>query len=445
MNRSEVLGSVPYFADLPDEVIDTMAETTEMVEFQPGDPVIVEGSKSEEMYVVIQGQLVVTKAQGNRDVELARVGPGDVVGETALLAGSPRAASVTANTQSQVLKIPAETFERLLEDPRVSRRMFETVTNRLRSTESTLRHGERMAALGQMAAQLMHELNNPAAAVARSSSELARVSALLQAEIDRLVGAELLAPPDSPPPSKPLERSRLEEATADWLERNSIGEIWEITPALVREGWTPDALDELSARLEAETAPSVIAVLGLRAACRQIIEEVSIGASRISELVRVVKEYSFLDNAPIQEIVVTSGISDTLILLKHKLTDITVITDFAPDVMPVSAPGRDLNQVWTNLIDNAADAMPEGGTLRVAASNQEAGVVVTVTDTGTGIPEDVLPRIFDPFFTTKEPGKGTGLGLHTVHNIITRVGGWIEVESDRSGTTFIVCIPAVAD
>jgi len=169
-----------------------------------------------------------------------------------------------------------------------------------------------------------------------------------------------------------------------------------------------------------------------------------IGARRIAEQVRVVKEYAFLDRAPIQEVDITAGISDTLVLLKHKLRSVAVELDFAEDLQKVEAPGRDLNQVWTNLIDNAADAMPEGGELKITASNENGEVVVAISDTGHGIPGDVQQKVFDPFFTTKEPGKGTGLGMHTVHTIIGRIGGSIALDSGPSGTTFTVRLPAVS-
>jgi signal transduction histidine kinase len=183
--------------------------------------------------------------------------------------------------------------------------------------------------------------------------------------------------------------------------------------------------------------------LGLRASADQVLGELGIGARRIAELVRVVKEYSFLDRAPIQEVDVTSGIRDTLILLKHKLKNVEVTQSFAENLKTVVAPGRDLNQVWTNLIDNAADAMPEeGGALSISARNDGNEVVVEVSDTGGGVSPDVVDRIFDPFFTTKEPGKGTGLGLHTVQTIITRLGGSISISTNDVGTTFTVRLPA---
>jgi signal transduction histidine kinase len=399
------------------------------------------------MYIVVDGQLVVTKQSGGKDVELGRIGPGEVVGEIALLDQAPRTATVSALVDTHAIRVPVRAFEDLLSDTRMVRRMFRTVTSRLRGIEDTLRHEERMAALGKMAAQLMHELNNPAAAVARSTQELARLQGQLGEEAATLAGTiggyVSLEEMSEPAHLSPLERSDSEEAIAAWLEENGVDDAWDVAPALVDVGWTREDLEKAVSGAASDIRPHLARWIGLRAASAQVLDELGIGARRIAELVRVVKEYSFLDRAPIQEIDVTSGIRDTLILLKHKLRSVEVNLEFDDDLRAVEAAGRDLNQVWTNLIDNAAHAMPDGGALAITARNEEDDVVVSVTDTGTGIADDVVDKIFDPFFTTKEPGKGTGLGLHTVHTIVRRVGGDITVSSRPSGTRFQVRLPAV--
>jgi len=445
---AEILRGLPYFADLGDDLIENVCELSEQINLESGDVIIEEGSESEEMYVVAEGELVVTKLSGGKGVELARINPGEVVGEIALLDEAPRTATVAASAKTLAIRIPVSAFEALLGDPRVVRRMFRTVTSRLRGIEDTLRHEERMAALGKMAAQLMHELNNPAAAVGRSAQELSRIYDDLGREAETLAlslgeGAELVAP-DPPPKMSSLERSDAEDVIAMWLSDHAIADAWELAPALVEAGWTTDLLERATEQLDPNLATHFARWLALREMAEQVIEEVGIGARRISELVRIVKEYSYLDQAPIQEINPTAGIADTLVLLKHKLGDIEVLSDFADDLSVVEAPGRDLNQVWTNLIDNAADAMEGGGTLAITARNGPGSVVITVADDGSGMPADVAERIFDPFFTTKEPGKGTGLGLHTVHTIINKVGGDITVDSTPDGTTFTVTLPAVA-
>jgi signal transduction histidine kinase len=443
------LRALPYFSDLPQALLDQVCRESEQIHVAPETTIIEEGSLSEDMFVLVEGELRVTKQGSDREVVLATLGPGEVVGEIALLDNAPRTASVTSVTPATLIRIPAAAFEELIEDSRVVRRMFRTVTSRLRGIEDTLRHEERMAALGRMAAQLMHELNNPAAAVSRSMARAEEVYLSLGAATIELSGiGDLLGGP-IPEPEKPgyldpLTRSGLEEAMATWLEGAGVPDVWDLAPALVEYGWTAPLLESTISGLDGPTAVKFTHWLGLRCLASQLIGETRIAAGRISELVRVVKNYSYLDQAPIQEIHPTEGISDTLILLKHKLRGIETVLDFEPDLPSIEASGRDLNQVWTNLIDNAADAMEGNGTLTIAARRDEAGVVITISDTGPGIDPEVQNRVFDPFFTTKAPGKGTGLGLHTVHTIVTRSGGDISVDSSPSGTTFTLRFPATS-
>jgi signal transduction histidine kinase len=444
-STAEVLRGLPYFADLPEDILSDVCSGSEQVSLDPNTVIIEEGTHSEEMYVVVEGHLVVTKSTPEREVELARLGPGEVVGEIALLDQAPRTATVVTAEPSLLIRIPVAAFEDLLRDPRVVRRMFRTVTSRLRSIEDTLRHEERMAALGRMAAQLMHELNNPAAAVARSTQELGRVYEELSEEAAFLAGAlaDAHVAPTPPEGLSALDRGDREDSVAYWLEDRGIADAWELAPGLVENGWTPDLLDQAITGMSDDLTSHFVRWTALRATAQQVIGEISIGARRISELVRIVKEYSYLDQAPVQEIDVREGIADTLILLKHKLRNVNVSTEFAEDLATIEAPGRDLNQVWTNLIDNASDAMNEEGELRIAARNDGDDIVVEVADTGAGMAPGVAERIFDPFYTTKEPGKGTGLGLHTVHTVIGRIGGEISVDSSPSGTTFTVRLPII--
>ncbi|HEX6945902.1 MAG TPA: ATP-binding protein [Acidimicrobiia bacterium] len=443
-STKEILRSITYFSDLPEELLKEVCDASEQIRVQPGELIIREGEESRELYVLAEGELVVTTKQNGVPIELARIKAGDVAGELALLDNAPRIADVAAAIPSLVVRVPGEAFNRLLDDPRVVRRMFRTVTSRLRSTEEILRHGERMAALGRMAAQLMHELNNPASAVGRTSKELARVHEEL-VEVNSALALQLGYDPlrhePVKPPDTPIARATAEEAMADWLTEEGVEGAWELAPTLVEAGWTPEILAETVSHTSGSVRTNLLRFIALRDLSGQLIDEIGMAAARVSELVRIVKEYSFLDQAPVQEVQVAKGIKDTLILLKHKLRHLEVVFDHDDDLAPVQAPGRDLNQVWTNLIDNASDAMPEGGRLVITARNADDHVVVTVSDTGPGIPESALPRIFDPFFTTKGPGEGTGLGLHTSHNIVTRAGGMITVDTGPNGTTFTVSLP----
>jgi signal transduction histidine kinase len=431
---AEVLRGLPYFADLPQALLDQVCRESERIEVDAETTIIEEDSLSEDMFVIVDGELRVTKRGTDREVVLATLGPGEVVGEIALLDNAPRTASVTAVSKSSLIRIPANAFEELIEDSRVVRRMFRTVTSRLRGIEDTLRHEERMAALGRMAAQLMHELNNPAAAVGRSMARAEEVyvdlgdATILLSGIGELLNRPIPVPA-KPDAIDPLARSVLEDGVATWLEDLGVDDAWEIAPALVADGWDLELLEEITDGLDPDTSTKFMRWLGLRVLASQLINEVRIAAGRISELVRVVKNYSYLDQGPVQQINPTEGIRDTLILLKHKLRGIDTVIDIEPDLPAIEASGRDLNQVWTNLIDNAADAMDGSGTLTIEAGREDGAVKVRISDTGPGIDPEVSQRIFDPFFT--------------VHTIVTRSGGGISVDSSASGTTFILSFPSV--
>jgi signal transduction histidine kinase len=442
---SQVLQGLPYFADLPTPLLDQVCMKSEELSVPAETTIIDEGSLSEDMFVVVSGELRVTKLGSGREVVLASLGPGEVVGEIALLDRAPRTASVTTAVDSKLIRIPADAFEDLLGDSRVVRRMFGTVTSRLRGIEETLRHEERMAALGRMAAQLMHELNNPAAALSRTMGMTRDVYEALGDSAFKLAASGQMTKVEIPPGStaklSPLERSEAEDRVGDWLREHGVSETLDLSAALVADSYDVPVLEQMTKDLTPEVRTDFARWLGLRCLASQLLDEARIAVGRISELVRVVKNYSYLDQAPIQEIDPTEGIEDTLILLKHKLRDIDVKLDFEPDLPRIEASGRDLNQVWTNLIDNAADAMDGSGALTISARRQADDIVIEVADTGGGIDEETAQKVFDPFFTTKEPGKGTGLGLHTVHTIVSRSGGTINVESGSSGTSFILRFP----
>jgi signal transduction histidine kinase len=447
----ERLRATPLFGCLSDEDLQRLAVRCETVPLAGGEFLIREGDEADAMFVVLEGALEVTKRSGRAEVALARVGPGSLQGEIAALEGGRRAASVRAVGEAEVLRIPVGVIRELLANPEFALGIIRTAVERLRAMEADLRQREKLAGLGTMAAGLTHELNNPAAAIRRSISSLGKIiverrraTAALDLPRDRLAALAAARPADSAPPLDLLTRADRTDEIVSLLERLGVAEAEEPAGALVAAGWTADEVERLLDGMPPEQAGAAAGWLAGAAAADALVAEIGMAADRISEIVGAVKDYAYLDRAPVQRIDVRRGLENTLVILRHKLRDgITVRREYADPLPEIEAYGSELNQVWTNLIDNAVDAMNGSGELSIGlAPHDPGGVRVTICDSGSGIPAEVQPRLFEPFFTTKPPGKGTGLGLHISHSVVARHGGQIEVESRPGRTCFKVTLPA---
>ncbi len=426
----ERLRDTPLFGGLEEAMLHRLTEMGDILDLEAGDVLIREGDQADALYVVLSGEMDVTKRADRSDIPVARVGPGSLQGEIAALEGGRRLASVTATGPAEVLRIPISAVRELLgAGPDVALAVIRTAVSRLRGMESMAREREKLAGLGTLAAGLAHELNNPAAAAMRAIDGLTGA-------IDRAESSPRPTPPPRPPQGVAPPTSALDRA-------DRIDEIAGITgdsesaSALTDAGWTSSALAELPA----ETLPWLAA----DASVHGLLDELRMAVGRISEIVGAVKGYAYLDQAPVQRIDVRQGLEQTLVILRHRLRDgIEVVREFADDLPEIDAYGSELNQVWTNLVDNAIDAMDGRGTLTLRAERDPDGdgVRVTVCDSGPGIPDDVRQRLFEPFYTTKPPGKGTGLGLHISHNVVARHGGRIDVTSSPDGACFEVTLPA---
>ena len=435
----EALRAAPLFTGLSDADLERLAAAVERQSIPAGELLIREGDPGDAMFVVVSGELEVTKRVGATEQPLARVGPGAIQGEIAALQGTERAASVRAITDVEVLRIPREGLLALLDaGPGPALALVRTTLERLRSLELFVRQREKLAGLGTLAAGLAHELNNPAAAIRRSVSLLSEAIAArdkLHPPHD-LMGIQ---PHSDRAPTDPLARA---DAVDELLEL--VGDS-EAAAALVDAGWSADELRDAFIGMDADTARDSAAWLAASANIEALLGEVAMAGERISEIVGAVKSYTYLDQAPVQRIDVRKGLDDTLVILRSKLrAGVDVTRHYAPNLPEIEGYGSELNQVWTNLVDNAVDAMDGRGAIDIYAdATDDGGVQVRVCDTGPGIPPDVLPRLFEPFFTTKAPGVGTGLGLHITHAVVSRHDGRIEVESEAGkGTCFIVTLPA---
>lgn len=432
----DALQATPIFAEVPPELLGRLAAQAEPLSLHAGDFLIVEGDQADDMFVVVSGELEVTKRSGTSEIPLARVGPGAIQGELAALERGKRMASVRAATDAEVLRIPYAAVRDLLSGgPDAALGIIRTVIGRLRGMEATLRQREKLAGLGTLAAGLAHELNNPAAAIRRS------VDALDQA----IAARNRMHPPHALTQLRPAGHAPLVGlARADAVEE--VGAVVgdeAAAAALVDGGWTVEELRAALDGLAPDAARDATSWLAATATVETLLGEVRMAGERISEVVGAVKSYAYLDQAPVQRVDVRKGLDDTLVILRHKLkAGIEVTRDYDPRLPEIEAWGSELNQVWTNLIDNATDAMNGHGAISIrAASTDGKEVTVTICDDGPGIPPEVLSKIFEPFFTTKPPGVGSGLGLHISHNVITRHGGRIEVETEPGRTCFIVSLP----
>jgi signal transduction histidine kinase len=324
--------------------------------------------------------------------------------------------------------------------------------------EIMLRQSEKLATLGKLSAGMAHELNNPAAAAQRGAGQLRdAISQLRSVQFE--LGALSFSPPQldalarldqqagagagQPSSLDPLARSDREYEIEDWLEKQGVEDAWELAPTLVNVGYKLDSLAELHQTFGAGQFPKVVASLCNLYTTHARLEEIGQGAGRIAEIVKALRSYTYLDQAPVQAVDVHEGLEDTLVMLRNKLkAGVAVRRNYAADLPRIQAYGSELNQVWTNIIDNAVYAMEGQGELILRTYRQESWVVVEIQDSGPGIPKETLPQIFDPFFTTKPPGAGTGLGLNISHNIVVQKHrGETTVQSEPGATCFQVRLP----
>lgn len=458
---AQELRVVTAFKDLADDKLEWIASRMEFRDMENGELIAGEGDPATQMFVILKGGI---RGQVERNQDDGRTYMAEVGQITGMLPFSrlrQYPLTTRAYGATRLAIFPASDFPALLEQvPELSERLVGVLADRVRDTTRANVQHEKLAALGKLSAGLAHELNNPASAARRSAENLREtVKAMREANM-RLQKQELTQEQrlflahlecewsggHTAQAMDSLERSDREESVVEWLSDHGVPNPWSLAPGLVDAGCCDVAvLNQIGALFQGQTLTDAMTRLTASFTLSKLVEEIENSTVRISELVRAIKDYSYMDQMARQEIDVHTGIDTTLVMLKHRLRNgIEVTREYDRSLPKICAYGSELNQVWTNLIDNAVDAMDGKGKLTIRTAAEPERALVEIRDNGPGIPPDIRDRIFEPFFTTKPVGKGTGIGLDAVYRIVQKHGGKVEVDSKPGDTRFQVRLPITA-
>jgi signal transduction histidine kinase len=462
----EQLRELFLFADLDPEQLDWIAGCGDVVEVPAGANVVTEGELARCFYVLLSGTVSMSRMIGGETVETTRTDHrGSYFGAVQFYLEDESTreypASVRAITDSVVLALPAKEFaKRFAQWFPMAVHLLEGMLLGMRRGNQQLAERERLLALGKLSAGLTHELNNPAAAAIRATDALRDKVAHMRNKLAMIADGRIAGPAlrklvmaqdefvkkvRHAPTLSPLEASDREDELGDWFEEHGIEGGWDLAPVFVAGGLGVEDMEAVSAACENGMVEGPIRWLAYTVESESLMREIIDATTRISDLVGAAKQYSQLDRAPFRYVDVHEGLDATLMMFGRKLGEdagVRMVKDYDRSLPPIPAYPAELNQVWTNIIDNAIDAMGGEGTLTVRTARVDDRVLVEIGDSGPGIPADIRRRIFEPFFTTKGVGKGTGLGLDVSYRVIvSRHHGDVQVESEPGDTRFRVFLP----
>ncbi|MFF4546925.1 ATP-binding protein [Streptomyces sp. NPDC001435] len=464
------IGSLFLFEKLAPEQLGRLCSAGRVELFQPG-PVYTEGDPATCFYVMIEGTVVLSRRVGGDDVEVTRTSQRGVYAGAMQAYLGDRVRQVYNNSMrvtepTRFFVLPGDTFADIMSEwfP-MAVHLLEGLFFGSKSMQAAIGQRERLLALGSLSAGLTHELNNPAAAAVRATSTLRervakmrhKLAVIAEGPFSRDALASLIEIQErtaervsKAPALSPLEASDREDTLTDWLEDHGIDQGWQLAPTFVQAGLDVDWLEQVAAAVDEEILPGAVGWLNYTIETELLMNEIEDSTTRISHLVDAAKQYSQLDRAPYRMVDLHELLDSTLLMLSGKIGQrIEVVKEYDRTLPPVPGYPAELNQVWTNLIDNAVCAMNEagaGGTLTVRTALDHERVLVEFRDTGPGIAPEIRSRIFDPFFTTKPVGQGTGLGLDISWRIVVnKHHGSLQVESAPGDTRFQVLLPLTAE
>lgn len=453
----QALRDIPVLADLPEDHIAWLAAHARDVWAEAGDVMFKQGVVADTLVFILEGETNIQR-EDQPDAPLYIARAGQVTGKLPFSRMRTFGGTARVVTRTRAALIHESMFNEMLTvAPELAQRLIGVMSDRIRESTKLDVQREKLMALGKLSAGLAHELNNPAAAIGRSSTALRETLDALrfaglrvshhtltdeqtqfidQSEQELIERLEQNYVPD------PVADSDREDSISNWLEQHGVKDAWELAPLLSEAHTELERLEKGFKILGPAAFPDVISRVVRRLTAYRLLGEIENGSKRISELVRSIKEYSFMDQAPEQEVDIHQGLESTLTMMNHVLKHgIEVVRDYDKSLPPICARGSELNQVWTNLIDNAASAMKGKGELRIRTARENDRVLVEIRDNGPGIPANIQTRIFEPFFTTKPMGEGTGLGLDMVRRIISTHHGDIQVQSQPGDTRFQIRLP----
>jgi len=429
---------------------------------EPGTIIFREGEPPMGMNIVLAGEVHIRRAQsGNVSFFIARMGQLSGILPFSRMKGYGGTGLAVGNVWS--LDVPKEEFPAMLAAiPSMAQRCVGILLNRVREVTRMEGQADKLAALGKLAANLAHELNNPASAAQRSAASLftelrdygdrkyslgaiclstqtaEKLQKWVQRMRDEISNFEQMDPVAE---GSPLAGADREAVILKWLEAHNVPDAWTIAPAIAETRFPLAYLDQFTVEFPDDVLAPAMQALASSLRVERMAETIVSSTVRIFDLISAIKDYSYMDQAPIQDVDLAQSLERTLSMVGSRLTGIRVETDFDSELPSIEAYGSELNQVWTELIENALDAMPNGGTLGLKTKLQGQMAVVEVRDTGAEIPAELQSRIFEPFFTTKAPGKGLGLGLDTVQRVVSKHSGFVTVQSKPGDTCFQVRLP----
>lgn len=460
VNIKEALRQVPLFAHLQNDQLQCLTELGTEIWLQPGDQIAKQGDPPDGFYIILEGQTEWTRTVEGQSAHAVNLATGDVFAELILLLDEPYPTSGRALTAVHLYKMNPDGFWQMLDTcPEVRKTILKISAQRSQIHEAVSQQQAKLISMGTLSAGLAHELNNPAAATKRNVQNLDEIlqklpilalklhqQPLTEKQLAFLTNLYKQATVTAKNSCQldPISRSEAEDALSDWLEDHDVLDAWKLAPTLVIAGLNTERLDQVVANFDQpECLANILNWLEATLTGMGLLEEIKLSSVRISDLTKAMKDYSYMGQAPIQEVDIHQGLDSTLTILKHKLKkgSIVVNRDYG-DLPRISAYGSQLNQVWTNLIDNAIDATGGKGNIWIRTSVESDRILVEIADNGVGIPPEIQPRIFEQFFTTKEVGKGTGLGLDISRRIIVgQHKGDIRFNSQPGNTTFQVRLP----